>query len=58
MWQGQGTNGRVWGHVAGDGCMSKGLGHMAGRMGHVAGSGGMWQGVGSCGRGGYVKIDL
>ena len=29
MWQGVGTCGRVWGHVAGVGACDKGYGHMA-----------------------------
>ena len=58
MWQGVGSCGRVWGHVAGGGGLSQGIGaYGRGRggdmwqgLGHVAGCGDMWQGVMACGR--------
>ena len=62
MWQGVDTcgmsAGRVWGRVAGGGCMSQGLGaygrgrgwDMCQVVGHMAGCGGMWQGEVAYGR--------
>ena len=45
MWHGVGPCGRVWGHVAGGGGMSQGIGAYGRGWG-----GEMWQSVGVCGR--------
>ena len=63
MWQGLGICSRVWGHIAGGGGMSQGVGS-CGRDGDMPqglgaygrGRGGdIWQGVGACGKHQKVK---